>query len=55
MQQQLTGIGFDTKGVDGLIGPNSKQALSAFQKAKGRSKSNNGILTILDLRDLGFF
>ena len=35
MQRALTAQGFDTKGVDGQIGPNSRRAIRAWQKAKG--------------------
>ena len=35
MQQRLTDLGFDTKGVDGRIGPNSRKAIRAWQKANG--------------------
>lgn len=33
MQRQLTGLGYDTQGVDGIIGPNSRAAIRAFQTA----------------------
>lgn len=35
MQQKLTDLGFDTKGVDGRIGPNSRRAIRAWQAANG--------------------
>ncbi len=35
MQQRLTDLGYDTKGVDGQIGPNSRRAIRAWQKANG--------------------
>ena len=35
MQRALTRQGFDTKGVDGQIGPNTKRAIRAWQKANG--------------------
>lgn len=35
MQRRLTQLGFDTKGVDGIIGPNSINAIRAFQSARG--------------------
>lgn len=34
-QQALTSLGFDTKGVDGIIGPNTRAAILAFQKGFG--------------------
>lgn len=33
LQKILTAAGFDTKGVDGLIGPNSRAAIRAWQKS----------------------
>jgi membrane-bound lytic murein transglycosylase B len=33
LQEALTGLGYDTGGVDGMIGPNSRAALRAFQAA----------------------
>ena len=35
MQRRLTALGHDTQGVDGIIGPNSRAALRAFQRAQG--------------------
>jgi membrane-bound lytic murein transglycosylase B len=35
MQQRLTGLGFDTQGADGIIGPNSRKAIRSFQSAQG--------------------
>ena len=35
MQRALTRQGFDTKGVDGQIGPNTRRAIRAWQKANG--------------------
>ena len=35
LQSALTRQGFDTKGVDGQIGPNSRRAIRAWQKANG--------------------
>ncbi|MEO1688055.1 MAG: lytic murein transglycosylase [Pseudomonadota bacterium] len=36
MQRRLTALGYDTQGVDGIIGPNSRAAIRAFQRAQGR-------------------
>jgi membrane-bound lytic murein transglycosylase B len=33
MQRALTRQGFDTKGVDGQIGPNTRRAIRAWQRA----------------------
>ncbi len=35
LQARLTQLGYDTKGVDGQIGPNSRRAIRAWQKANG--------------------
>jgi membrane-bound lytic murein transglycosylase B len=35
MQVRLTQAGFDTQGVDGVIGPNTIAAIRAFQKTQG--------------------
>jgi membrane-bound lytic murein transglycosylase B len=35
MQQRLTRAGFDTQGVDGIIGPNTIAAIRAFQRSVG--------------------
>ncbi|MEM9043854.1 MAG: lytic murein transglycosylase [Pseudomonadota bacterium] len=35
LQRRLTALGFDTKGADGIIGPNSRAAVRAFQSANG--------------------
>lgn len=35
LQSRLTQLGFDTKGVDGIIGPNSRDAVRAFQSSRG--------------------
>ncbi|QYK43431.1 MAG: lytic murein transglycosylase [Paracoccaceae bacterium] len=35
LQERLTAAGFDTKGIDGRIGPNTIAAVRAFQAARG--------------------
>ncbi|MEJ6398265.1 lytic murein transglycosylase [Yoonia sp. 208BN28-4] len=35
LQTRLTARGFDTQGADGVIGPNSKAAIAAFQTSQG--------------------
>jgi hypothetical protein len=35
MQRRLTAKGYDTSGVDGIIGPNTIQAIRRFQSAQG--------------------
>lgn len=33
IQRRLTGLGFDTQGVDGRAGPNTREAIKGFQKS----------------------
>lgn len=35
MQKQLTALGFDTQGADGIIGPNTRKAIQAWQVKNG--------------------
>ncbi|MEL6479483.1 MAG: lytic murein transglycosylase [Pseudomonadota bacterium] len=35
LQRRLTALGFDTQGADGIIGPNSRAAVRAFQQSNG--------------------
>ena len=35
MQRKLTSLGYDTGGVDGKIGPNSRKAIRAWQSSQG--------------------
>ncbi len=35
LQRRLTSLGFDTDGIDGIIGPNSRAAVRRFQTASG--------------------
>jgi len=35
LQAGLTALGYDTQGIDGVVGPNTRTALRAFQQAKG--------------------
>ncbi len=35
LQTRLTDMGYDTQGADGIIGPNSRAAVRAFQQAQG--------------------
>jgi membrane-bound lytic murein transglycosylase B len=35
LQAALTALGYDTQGVDGVVGPNTRAALRAFQQASG--------------------
>ena len=42
LQQRLTGLGFNTKGIDGIFGQNTKKAVMNFQKS--RKLSVDGIV-----------
>ena len=35
LQEQLTALGFDTGGIDGILGPNSRKAIRDFQRSRG--------------------
>ncbi len=35
LQRKLTALGFDTQGDDGVIGPNSRRAIEAYQRSVG--------------------
>ncbi len=35
LQERLTALGFDTDGVDGILGPNSRKAIRNFQRSRG--------------------
>lgn len=35
LQRRLTALGHDTGGIDGIVGPNSRAAVRAFQRARG--------------------
>lgn len=47
LQRRLTAAGFDTKGVDGRIGPNTIAAVKAWQKANGRIPDGYASLDVL--------
>ncbi len=47
LQQRLTRAGFDTKGVDGKIGPNTVAAIRAYQRAAGMIPDGYASLDIL--------
>lgn len=48
LQRRLTAAGFDTKGVDGRIGPNTIAAVKAWQKANGRVPDGYASLDVLN-------
>ena len=41
LQERLTAKGFDTGGSDGVIGPNSRKAISAYQSSRGLPATGN--------------
>jgi membrane-bound lytic murein transglycosylase B len=47
MQERLTRAGFDTRGVDGVIGPNTIAAIRAFQRSVGMIPDGYASLEIL--------
>ncbi|MFN3825064.1 MAG: lytic murein transglycosylase [Pseudorhodobacter sp.] len=47
LQERLTQAGFDTRGVDGRIGPNTIAAIRAFQKAQGLVPDGFAALSVL--------
>jgi len=48
LQQRLTDLGFDTGGVDGVVGPKSREAIRLFQRAKGLVPDGYPSLQLLD-------
>ena len=51
LQQRLTARGFDTDGTDGVIGPNTRRAISAYQSSRGLPETGEPSLELL--RSLG--
>lgn len=51
LQQRLTAKGFDTDGADGVIGPNTKKAISAYQTSAGLAATGEPSVELL--RSLG--
>jgi len=47
MQERLSRAGFDTEGIDGIIGPNTIAAIRAFQKTVGMMPDGYASLEIL--------
>lgn len=47
LQQRLTAAGFDTDGADGVIGPNSRRAISAYQSSRGLPVTGEPSLELL--------
>ncbi len=51
LQQRLTARGFDTGGSDGVIGPNTEEAIRAYQQSKGMTATGTPSRDLL--RSLG--
>lgn len=51
LQERLTANGFDTEGADGVVGPNTRRAISAYQISRGLPAT--GIPSLELLRTLG--
>ena len=47
MQRRLTAAGFDTEGSDGVIGPKTRAAISAFQTRRGLAVTGEPSLVLL--------
>ncbi|MGB7242513.1 MAG: lytic murein transglycosylase [Sulfitobacter sp.] len=47
LQQRLTAKGFDTEGSDGVIGPNTRRAIRAYQSSQGLPATGNPSLALL--------
>jgi membrane-bound lytic murein transglycosylase B len=47
LQQRLTARGFDTDGTDGVIGPNSRKAIAAYQSSIGLPATGEPSLDLL--------
>ena len=49
LQRRLTSAGFDTRGIDGRIGPLTLDAIRAFQRARGMVPDGYVSLRILNM------
>ncbi|WP_421702499.1 lytic murein transglycosylase [Aliiroseovarius sp.] len=53
VQMRLTNMGLDTQGIDGLMGPNTAEAIRAFQKTQGAFADGFPGICVLDrLREI---
>ena len=48
LQERLTRLGYDTRGADGIIGPNTQEAIRAFQRARGMIPDGYESLALLE-------
>jgi peptidoglycan hydrolase-like protein with peptidoglycan-binding domain len=49
LQRKLTAAGFDTEGSDGVIGPKTRAAISAFQQSNGLAVTGEPTLALLEI------
>jgi peptidoglycan hydrolase-like protein with peptidoglycan-binding domain len=47
LQRRLTAAGFDTEGSDGVIGPNTRAAISGYQQRAGLAVTGEPSLGLL--------
>ena len=47
LQRGLTAAGFDTEGADGVIGPKTRIAISAYQASRGLAVTGEPSLELL--------
>ncbi|MEM9428037.1 MAG: peptidoglycan-binding domain-containing protein [Pseudomonadota bacterium] len=50
LQQDLTVLGYDTRGIDGIYGPGTRASIAAFQEKAGREPT--GFLTETDVAEI---
>lgn len=48
LQRRLTDLGFDTGGVDGVVGPKSREAIRDFQRAAGQAPDGHPSVELLE-------
>ena len=47
LQKRLTAKGFNTDGADGVIGPNSRKAIAAYQSSVGQTPTGDPSVALL--------
>jgi peptidoglycan hydrolase-like protein with peptidoglycan-binding domain len=47
LQRRLTAAGFDTQGADGVIGPNTRTAISAYEQSAGLAVTGEPSMELL--------